>query len=65
MAAKLGGDDPYSNPRLRAEMEKALANNIPCDTIYRTIVRGIIGDGTPTLTWKVLFMKVMVLVAPL
>lgn len=43
-AAKLGGGDPDSNPRLRAAMDKALANNMTRDTMNRTIARGVGGD---------------------
>jgi YebC/PmpR family DNA-binding regulatory protein len=37
VAAKEGGSDPDSNPRLRLAMEKANAANMPKDTIERTI----------------------------
>ncbi|NIG87597.1 YebC/PmpR family DNA-binding transcriptional regulator [Serratia symbiotica] len=43
-AAKLGGGDPDSNPRLRAAMDKALANNMTRDTMNRAIARGVGGD---------------------
>lgn len=43
-AAKLGGGDPESNPRLRAAMDKALANNMTRDTMNRAIARGVGGD---------------------
>ncbi|NIG62695.1 MAG: YebC/PmpR family DNA-binding transcriptional regulator [Serratia symbiotica] len=42
-AAKLGGGDPDSNPRLRVAMDKALANNMTRDTMNRAIVRGVGG----------------------
>ncbi|HBH67652.1 MAG TPA: YebC/PmpR family DNA-binding transcriptional regulator [Erwinia persicina] len=43
-AAKLGGGDANSNPRLRAAMDKALSNNMTRDTMNRAIARGVGGD---------------------
>jgi YebC/PmpR family DNA-binding regulatory protein len=43
-AAKLGGGDPGSNPRLRAAIDKALSNNMTRDTLNRAIARGVGGD---------------------
>ncbi|OZI14275.1 YebC/PmpR family DNA-binding transcriptional regulator [Sodalis-like symbiont of Philaenus spumarius] len=43
-AARLGGGDVGSNPRLRAAVEKALANNMMRDTLNRAIARGVGGD---------------------
>jgi YebC/PmpR family DNA-binding regulatory protein len=40
VAAKLGGADASSNPRLRLAMDKALDNNMPKDTIERAAKRG-------------------------
>jgi YebC/PmpR family DNA-binding regulatory protein len=40
VAAKLGGGDPGSNPRLRLAMEKARENNMPKDTVENAIKRG-------------------------
>jgi YebC/PmpR family DNA-binding regulatory protein len=40
IAAKLGGGDPGSNPRLRKAMEDAKAVQMPSDTINRAIKRG-------------------------
>jgi YebC/PmpR family DNA-binding regulatory protein len=40
VAAKLGGADPASNPRLRLAVDKAMDNNIPKDTIERAAKRG-------------------------
>ena len=40
VAAKLGGSDPGSNPRLRLAVDKAMDNNIPKDTIERAARRG-------------------------
>lgn len=43
-AAKLGGGDPASNPRLRAAIDKALSNNMTRDTLNRAVARGAGGD---------------------
>jgi len=40
VAAKIGGADPASNPRLRLALEKARAANVPNDTLERAIKRG-------------------------
>jgi YebC/PmpR family DNA-binding regulatory protein len=40
VAAKLGGGDAGTNPRLRLAMDKAYDNNMPKDTIERAIKRG-------------------------
>lgn len=40
VAARLGGADASSNPRLRLGVDKALDNNMPKDTIERAIKRG-------------------------
>lgn len=40
VAAKMGGDDVGANPRLRAAVDKGLANNMTRDTIDRAIKRG-------------------------
>ena len=40
VAAKLGGGDVSSNPRLRLAVDKATDNNMPKDTIERAIKRG-------------------------
>jgi YebC/PmpR family DNA-binding regulatory protein len=40
VAARLGGDTPADNPRLRAAMDKALGANMTRDTIARAIARG-------------------------
>jgi len=40
VAARLGGGDPDSNPRLRAAIDKALAGNMTKDTIERAVKRG-------------------------
>ncbi|MDM8567709.1 YebC/PmpR family DNA-binding transcriptional regulator [Candidatus Halobeggiatoa sp. HSG11] len=40
VAARLGGGDADSNPRLRAAIDKALAGNMTKDTIARAIKRG-------------------------
>ena len=40
VAARLGGSDADSNPRLRAGIDKALGNNMTKDTISRAVKRG-------------------------
>ena len=40
VAARLGGGDPDSNPRLRLAVDKAYANNMPKDNVERAIKRG-------------------------
>jgi YebC/PmpR family DNA-binding regulatory protein len=40
VAARLGGGDAASNPRLRLALEKARAENLPGDNIQRAIGRG-------------------------
>jgi YebC/PmpR family DNA-binding regulatory protein len=40
VAAREGGGDPESNPRLRAAVQAAKAANMPADNIKRTIQRG-------------------------
>lgn len=40
VAAKLGGGDPGTNPRLRLAMEKAKAQSLPRDNIDNAIKRG-------------------------
>ncbi len=44
VAARLGGGDVSSNPRLRLALDKALGANMTRDTINRAIKRGA-GDG--------------------
>ncbi len=47
VAARLGGDEPDDNPRLRAALDKGLGANMPRDTIDRAIARGAGGqDGS-------------------
>ncbi len=43
VAAKLGGGDPDSNPRLRLSMDRAMDANMPKDNIQRAIQRGVGG----------------------
>lgn len=43
VAARLGGGDPDSNPRLRLSMDKATDANMPKDNIQRAIQRGVGG----------------------
>ena len=40
VAAKMGGGDPASNPRLRLAMDKAYGENMPKDNVERAIKRG-------------------------
>jgi YebC/PmpR family DNA-binding regulatory protein len=40
VAARTGGEDTASNPRLRAAIDKALSNNMPKDNIERAVKRG-------------------------
>jgi YebC/PmpR family DNA-binding regulatory protein len=40
IAARLGGGDPDSNPRLRTVFDKAKASNMPADNIKRAIQKG-------------------------
>ena len=48
-AARLGGPDAASNPRLRAVVEKALVANMTRDTINRAIQRGAGGEDNDDL----------------
>ena len=46
VAARLGGGDPGSNPRLRLAVDKAADANMPKDNVKRAIDRGVCGaDG--------------------
>ncbi|MDH5535965.1 MAG: YebC/PmpR family DNA-binding transcriptional regulator [Betaproteobacteria bacterium] len=46
VAARLGGGDPGSNPRLRLAVDKAYDNNMPKENVERAIKRGTGGlDG--------------------
>lgn len=40
VAARMGGDDPDSNPRLRLAIDKGLSGNMSKDTIDRAVKRG-------------------------
>src|SRR3989441_12150845 len=40
IAARLGGGDPSSNPRLRPAVEKAKSVNMPADNMKRAIQKG-------------------------
>ncbi|MGI9229128.1 MAG: YebC/PmpR family DNA-binding transcriptional regulator, partial [Gammaproteobacteria bacterium] len=44
VAAKLGGEDPGGNPRLRVAIDNALSANMPKDTVARAVKRGAGGD---------------------
>jgi transcriptional/translational regulatory protein YebC/TACO1 len=43
VAAKLGGADSASNPRLRLALDKASDANMPKDTVQRAIQKGVGG----------------------
>jgi YebC/PmpR family DNA-binding regulatory protein len=43
VAARLGGGDPGSNPRLRLAVDKAYSNNMSRDNVERAIKRGVGG----------------------
>ena len=49
VAARLGGADPDGNPRLRAALAAARAENLPKDNIQRAISRGTGDSGGPAL----------------
>ncbi len=40
VSARLGGGDPSGNPRLRAAIQEARANNVPSDNVERAIKKG-------------------------
>ncbi|SDG85445.1 YebC/PmpR family DNA-binding transcriptional regulator [Roseospirillum parvum] len=46
VSAKEGGDDPSSNPRLRAALAEARKNSMPKDNIERALKRATGGDAT-------------------
>jgi YebC/PmpR family DNA-binding regulatory protein len=49
IAAKLGGADSDTNPRLRTAIAKALAGNMPKDTVIRAVKRGARDDAANNL----------------
>lgn len=49
ISARMGGEDPNANPRLRAAIDKALTNNMTKDTINRAIKRGVGNDDLGTM----------------
>ncbi|NNC22947.1 YebC/PmpR family DNA-binding transcriptional regulator [Salinisphaera sp. USBA-960] len=49
VAAREGGGDPDDNPRLRLAWDRALANNMPKDTIQRAAERGAGGGQAEAL----------------
>lgn len=49
ISARMGGEDPAANPRLRTAIDKALGGNMTRDTIERAIKRGVGGDDGTTL----------------
>jgi YebC/PmpR family DNA-binding regulatory protein len=55
VAARMGGGDPESNPRLRAAIDKALAANMKKDTVDNAIKRGAgggEGDNVEELVYE-------------
>lgn len=46
VAAKVGGEDPTMNPRLRTAMDKALTNNMTKDAVERAVKRGATAQDT-------------------
>ena len=46
VAARMGGGDPNTNPRLRLAIDKAYSNNMPKDNVERAIKRGTGEGGT-------------------
>jgi transcriptional/translational regulatory protein YebC/TACO1 len=49
VAARQGGSDPEGNPRLRAAIAAAKAENMPKDNISRAISKG---SGGPVTGWS-------------
>ncbi|OBX36413.1 putative transcriptional regulatory protein [Halomonas elongata] len=58
VAARHGGGEPNDNPRLRAAIDKALANNMTKDTIQRAVDRG--PATAKATTWKKSSTRAMV-----
>lgn len=55
VAARLGGGDPSANPRLRAAIEAAKAENMPKDNIERAIKKGtgeLVGDQYEEVSYE-------------
>ena len=55
VAAKMGGGDPDSNPRLRVAIEKARDNSMPVDNIKRSVQKGtgeIEGENYEEITYE-------------
>jgi len=50
MAAKMGGPNPESNPRLRLAIDRAKSFNMPNENIARAIKRGSGAEGEVTLS---------------
>ncbi len=54
-AARLGGEDPSANPRLRAAIQLAKANNMPAENLKRAIQKGAGGgkeEGYEAATYE-------------
>ena len=60
VAARMGGDDPDSNPRLRSAITLSKSVNMPNDNIAKAIKKGV--GVTKVNHGKPLFMKAMVLI---
>lgn len=45
VAARMGGEDPSANPRLRKAIDDARSSNMPKDNIQRAIMKGSGGEG--------------------
>ncbi|MBN1684768.1 MAG: YebC/PmpR family DNA-binding transcriptional regulator [Gammaproteobacteria bacterium] len=54
VAARMGGGDPSTNPRLRLAMDKALSDNMTKDTINRAIARGT-GEGSEAAMEEIIY----------
>ena len=50
VAARIGGGDQESNPRLRAAVDKAKSQSMPKDNIDRAILKGSGGDEGSNLS---------------
>ena len=52
VAVKAGGPDPNTNSRLKDAIAKAKANNMPNDSIMRSIIEEASGTRQTTITRK-------------
>ena len=58
VAARVGGADQDSNPKLRAAVEKAKSQSMPKDNIERAIAKGSGGDEGSNLE-EVLYLSLI------